>query len=88
MIYQGNHITTTFTPKNFARAQAAWQKTGRTQYEQVSLYRYNAALSDVKIKLQGSETIQVITEWDSSVTAAFVILVLFEFAQSYHLLIC
>ena len=36
--------------------------------DRASLYRYNALLSDVKDKFQESETFQLITRLDSSVT--------------------
>ena len=70
MIYHGNHVTITFTPQKLPTAQAALLKTGRAQCDQVSLYFYNAVISDVKDKFQESETIEIITELDSSVTAA------------------
>ena len=70
MIYHGNHETITFVPKMLSSVQAALQKTGPAQCDRVSLYRYNAVLSDVKDQFQESEAIQIITGLDSSVTAA------------------
>ena len=69
MTYQGNHLTITFAPK-LATAQAALQKTGQEQCNRVSLYRYNAVLSDLKYVFQEFKIIQIITGLDSSVTAA------------------
>ena len=40
------------------------------QCDRVSLYRYNAVLFCVEDEFKGSETIQIITGLDSSVTAA------------------
>ena len=47
----------TFTPKKLATAQATLQKTWLPQCDLVSLYRYNAVLSDVKDDFKENETI-------------------------------
>ena len=43
-------MTITFPPNTLDSAQAALQKTGRAQCDEVSLRRYNAVLSDMKDK--------------------------------------
>ena len=70
MIYHGNHVTIAFVSKELTTAQAALQRTGRAQCNLVSLYRYTAALSDIKGQFQENEIIQMIKELDSSVTAS------------------
>ena len=62
-------MTITFAPKLLATTPAALQKA---QCDRVSSFRYNAVFSAVKDKFQESETIQIITGWDSSVTAAII----------------
>ena len=46
------------------------QRTRRAQCHRMSLYRYDAVLSDVKDEFQESETIQIVTGLDSSANAA------------------
>ena len=54
-LIQGSHMTIYFAPKALATAQAVLQQTRRAQCDQMSLYHYNAVLSDVKDKFQESE---------------------------------
>ena len=70
MIYQGNLVTVTFAPKKLATAHAALQRMGWAQCDWVSLYGYNAVLSDVKDNFQENETLQM--GLDNSVTAAII----------------
>ena len=72
MIYQGNFLTVAFAQKILPIARAALHGRGQAQCDWVSFSHYNAVLSDVNEKFQGSETIQIITGLDSSVTAAIV----------------
>ena len=63
-----------FAPKRIATAQAALQKKGRAQCDRVSLYHYNAEFSKDEDGIQDSETIQNISELDSSVTAGNILI--------------
>ena len=66
-------MTITFAQK-ISHSTSSYAKTGLAQCDRVSLYRYNAVLSDVKDKLQESEKIQIITGFDSGVTAAYILI--------------
>ena len=63
-------VETLFALKKLAIGQAALQKIRRAHCDRLSLYRYCAVVPDVKDEFQESQTIQIITGLDSSVTAA------------------
>ena len=65
-------MTITFVPKKLATAQVALQTTSRAQCDRVLLYPCSAVLSDVKDKFHDSETIQILTRYDSSVTGGLI----------------
>ena len=82
MIYQDNHVTLymitiqlseiiTFAPITQPLHRQLCSKRDRHSVT-VSLYHYNAVLSDDKDKFQESETNQIITGSDSSVMAAII----------------
>ena len=74
MIYQDNHVTIIFVPKNQPQhRQLCNIRDGHSVTECLCIFIiYNAVLSDDKDKFQERETNQIITGSDSSVTAAII----------------
>ena len=56
MIYQDNQVMITLVPIRLATARAALQKMRWAHCDQVSLYRRNGVLANIKDKFQESET--------------------------------
>ena len=66
-------MTIIFAPKiSHSTGSFAKDGTGRAECDRMSLYCYSTAQSNVKDEFQESETIQIIKELDSCVTAAII----------------